>query len=92
MDLQLRVEVQGLTAGKQYNLYRYIFDAVTAQAGTTPVGTHVALAVPRAGFNGKRASATSAVSFTATGSTYAETLALRSDRVAVFRAVPVEAP
>ncbi len=92
MDLQLRVEVEGLTAGKKYNLYRYIFDAVTAQAGTTPVGTHVALAVPRAGFNGNRASATSAVTFTATGSTYAETLALRSDRIAVFRAVPVEAP
>jgi hypothetical protein len=52
----------------------------------------MALAVPRAGFNAHKAQATSAKAFVATGPTYSETVNLRSDQVAVFRAVPAEAP
>ena len=60
--------------------------------GVLPVGAGAALAVPRARFNAQSARATSAATFTATGASYSETFALRSDRVAVFRAVPADAP
>ena len=92
MDLELRVEVQGLVAGKRYKLYRYLFDGVKPVGGVLPVGAGAALAVPRARFTAQSARATSAATFTATGASYSETFALRSDRVAVFRAVPADAP
>lgn len=92
MDLQLRAEVVGLTPGKRYVLYRYVFDRVRAAAGKPAVGAHVALAVPRAGFNAAKARATAATAFTATGPSHVETVAARSDQVVVFRAVPADAP
>jgi hypothetical protein len=92
MDLQLRIDVEGLTAGKGYHLYRYVFDAVAPPAGLAPVGTNMALAVPHAKFNAQQALATSSQTFVATGPTYSEVFAVRSDQVAVFRAVPLEAP
>ncbi len=61
-------------------------------AGQAAVGANMALAVPRAGFNAHKAQATSAKAYVATGPTYSETVNLRSDQVAVFRAVPAEAP
>ncbi len=92
MTMHLRVEVHGLTAGNKYNLYRYEFDRVGSAAVPMPVGALAALAVPKSGFNAKRASATAATTFTATAGIYAETITLQSSRIVVFRAVPVEAP
>ena len=92
MDLELGIQVQGLTAGESYTLYRYVFDAVKPKGNASPVGTNVALAVPRSGFNAHKDAATSSITFVADGTTYTETMALRSDHVAVFRAVPVGAP
>lgn len=92
MDLELRAEVQGLSAGKSYTLYRYLFDGVKAAGNAKPVGTNVALPVPRASFNANKALASSARTFVADGPTHTETVALRSDHVIVFRAVPADAP
>lgn len=92
MDLQLRIDVEGLTAGTSYTLYRYVFDGVRPPAGASRVATNVALAVPRSHFNARSAQATSASRFVATGPSYSETVRLRSDQVAVFRAVPAGAP
>jgi hypothetical protein len=92
MDLQLRLDVDGLTPGKSYILYHYIFDGVKPPAGQPTVGGHVALAVPRKDLNAQQALATSSHTFVATGPTYSEGLALRSDKIAVFRVVPADAP
>lgn len=92
MDLQLRAEVLGLTAGKRYVLYRYVYDGVRAPAGKPAVGANVALPVPRGRFNAQRALATVVTPFTAAGPSYVESVAARSDQVVVFRAVPAEAP
>ena len=92
MDLQLKLEVQELTPGRSYNIYRYIFDGVKPPVGSAPVGASMALAVPRKAFNARKADATSMQSFTATGTTYTDHLSLRSDHVAVIRVVPSDAP
>jgi hypothetical protein len=92
MDLVLRLDVDGLTVGKTYTLYGYVFDSVKPPAGQPPVGTHVALPVPHKGFNAQKALATWTKTFKAESSTYTDTMALQSDHVAVFRAVPVDAP
>lgn len=92
MDLQLRLDITDLKPGHSYTLYSYVFDGVKSPPGQPPVGTHVALPVPRKAFHAQKALATSAKTFVAAGTTHTESVALRSDQVAVFRAVPDDAP
>ncbi|MGA3210996.1 MAG: hypothetical protein ABSD20_06785 [Terriglobales bacterium] len=84
--LTLQATVSGLTTGTAYNLYEYDFSTV---AGT---GAAAALAVPTANFNANKGMATYTTQFTATGSTYSQTVTRTSDQVVVFRAVPASAP
>jgi hypothetical protein len=82
----LGITVGGLTSGTAYNLYEYDFSSVTG------VGSAAALAVPVQDFNANAGMATHVTTFTATGSTFTETVITTSDKIVVFRCVPVSAP
>jgi hypothetical protein len=82
----LQATVSGLTPGVAYNLYEYEFSSVSG------AGSNAALAVPTADFNANAAMATSKTTFSATGSTFTQTITVTSDKVVVFRAVPASAP
>lgn len=85
-NVQLDVNVSGLTAGVAYNLYEYDFSSVAG------VGLAAALAVPVAEFNANANLATKVTTFTATSATYATSVTTTSDKVVVFRCVAVGAP
>lgn len=75
--LTLTVTVSGLKPGLDYRLYRY--DSFEA--------------VPESGFNAKASQASEVWNIRlASGSTYSLKESIRSDQVAVYRAVPVSAP
>jgi hypothetical protein len=82
----LQITVSGLTAGASYNLYEYEFSAIKG------VGSGAALAVPVENFNANANLATHVTAFTATGSTYQETITTTSGKIVVFRCVPTAAP
>ncbi len=85
-SLQLQVAVSGLTAGVAYNLYEYDFSSISG------VGREAALAVPVERFNANAGMATHVTTFTASSASYATTVTTTSDKIVVFRAVPVTAP
>jgi hypothetical protein len=82
----LQVAVSGLTPGVSYNLYEYEFSSVEGQ------GSAAALAVPVEDFNANAGLATSVTTFTAVSSTFQQTVTTTSDKIVVFRCVPVTAP
>jgi hypothetical protein len=85
----VQATVSGLTPGIAYNLYEYVIPSIS----TTKIGAEAALPVPIKDFNANAGLATSVTTFTATGSTYTQTLtSISSSDVVVFRAVPVDAP
>ena len=81
----LQVSVSGLTSGVTYNLYEYEFSSVEGE------GSAAALAVPVENFNANAGMATQVTTFTATGSIFTQTVTTTSDKVVVFRCVPVTA-
>jgi len=85
-NLELQVTVGGLVAGTAYNLYEYDFSAVAG------VGPAAALAVPADNFNAQADLATRVMTFTASSSTYSTSVTTTSDKIVVFRCVPVGAP
>jgi hypothetical protein len=85
-NLGLQVTVSGLVAGTAYNLYEYDFSAVAG------VGSAAALAVPVDNFNAQADLATRVTTFTASSSTYSTSVTTASDKIVVFRCVPVGAP
>jgi hypothetical protein len=85
-NLVLQATVSGLTPGVAYNLYEYAFSSVAG------LGSAAALAVPTQNFNANAALAARVTRFTATGSTFQQTVTTTSDKIIVFRAVPVSAP
>ena len=75
--LTLTATVYGLTAGVSYKVYEY--DSLAA--------------IPNAAFNAHASAAAQTFAFTATGSTYVlPPIAIESNQVAAFRAVPASAP
>jgi hypothetical protein len=82
----LQVTVSGLTPGVAYNLYEYEFSSVTGD------GSAAALAVPVQDFNANAGQATGVTKFTATGSSYAQTVTTTSDKIIAFRCVAASAP
>jgi hypothetical protein len=85
----VQATVSGLTPGVAYNLYEYVIPSIS----TTKIGSQAALPVPIKDFNAQASLATSVTTFTATSSTYTQTLnSISSSEVVVFRAVPVDAP
>jgi hypothetical protein len=82
----LQAAVSGLTPGVSYNLYEYQFSSVSG------AGSAAALAVPGSDFNANAGMATHVTTFTASGSTYAQSITTTSDQIVVFRYVPVSAP
>jgi hypothetical protein len=85
----LQVTVSGLTPGVAYNLYEYAAPSLS----TTKIGAAAALPVPIKDFNAHADQAASVTTFTATESTFTETIdSISSSEVVVFRAVPVNAP
>jgi len=85
-NFQLQVTVSGLTPGVGYNLYEYDFSSVSGE------GPQAALAVPTEDFNANASLATRVTTFTAASSTYTTSLTTTSDKIVVFRCVPVNAP
>jgi hypothetical protein len=84
MSITLQANVTGLTAGVDYQLYRYDF-------GARPL-PNAPLAVPTSDFNANAGLATQAIAFTASGPSHTTTVTTTSDRTIVFRAVPASAP
>jgi hypothetical protein len=82
----LQATVSGLKTGTSYNLYEYVLSSVQ---GT---GSGAALAVPVENFNANANLATHVTRFTAAGSTFQQTVTTTSDKIIVFRCVPVSAP
>jgi hypothetical protein len=82
----LQATVSGLTPGVSYNLYEYEFSSIQGD------GSGAALAVPVEDFNANAGMATHVTTFTATSSTFTQTVTTTSDKVVVFRCVPVSAP
>jgi len=82
----LQATVSGLTVGSKYNLYEYDFSSITGE------GMGAALAVPVEDFNANAGLATHITTFTATGSTYTQTVTTTSDKIVVFRSVAANAP
>jgi hypothetical protein len=82
----LQATVSGLTVGSKYNLYEYDFSSITGE------GMGAALAVPVEDFNANAGLATHITTFTATGSTYTQTVTTTSDKIVVFRSVPANGP
>jgi hypothetical protein len=82
----LQATVSGLTPGVSYNLYEYEFSSVSGE------GAAAALAVPTENFNAQANLATHVTRFTASSSTYTQTVTTTSDKIVVFRCVPVTAP
>ncbi len=85
-NLELQVTVSGLVPGAAYNLYEYDFSSVAG------VGAGAALAVPVDNFNAQADVATRVTTFTASSSTYSTSVTTTSDKIVVFRCVPVGAP
>ena len=85
-NFALQVTVSGLNAGNAYNLYEYDFSSVSG------VGADSALAVPTENFNANAGLATRVTTFMATSPTYTTSVTTTSDKIVVFRAVPVDAP
>lgn len=85
-NFALQATVSGLTPGVAYNLYEYAFSSVAG------LGSAAALAVPTQNFNANAALAARVTRFTATGSTFQQTVTTTSDKIIVFRCVPVSAP
>jgi hypothetical protein len=83
---ELQATVSGLTPAVSYNLYEYDFSSVRGEGRTA------ALAVPVESFNANAGLATHVTTFTAAGSTYTHTISTSSDKIVVFRCVPVSAP
>ena len=83
---QLQASVSGLTEGTSYNLYEYDFSSVTGD------GAAAALPVPVDNFNANAGLATHVTTFTASSSTFTQTITTSSDKIVVFRCVPVSAP
>jgi hypothetical protein len=85
----LQVTVSGLTPGVAYNLYEYVIPSISI----TKIGSEAALPVPVKDFNAQASLAANVTTFTATGSTYIQTIdAIPSSEIVAFRAVPVSAP
>jgi hypothetical protein len=82
----LQVSVSGLTPGIAYNLYEYEFSSVQGE------GSAAALPVPVQDFNANAGLATHVTTFTASHSTFGQTISTTSDKIVVFRCVPVSAP
>jgi len=82
----LKATVNGLQPGTAYNLYEYDFPSVQ---GT---GNAAALAVPVSDFNANASMATHITTFTASGSTYTQSVTKTSQTTVVFRCVAVTAP
>jgi hypothetical protein len=82
----LQATMSGLTPGTAYNLYEYEFSAVEGE------GSGAALAVPVENFNANARLASHVTNFTASGSTYTQTITISSDKIVVFRGVPASAP
>jgi hypothetical protein len=82
----LQVAVSGLTPGMPYNLYEYEFSSVEGE------GPAAALAVPVEDFNANASLASRVTTFTAVGSSFQQTITTTSDKIIVFRCVPVGAP
>jgi hypothetical protein len=82
----LQATVSGLTPGVAYNLYEYDFSSVTG------VGGAAALAVPVQNFNANAGLASHVTPFTATGSTFTQSITTASNEIVVFRCVPAGAP
>jgi hypothetical protein len=80
------VIVSGLTPGTSYNLYEYDFSSVTG------VGSAAALAVPVQNFNANAGLATHVTTFTAASSTFTQNVTTISDKIVIFRCVPISAP
>ena len=87
--LTLRVNVSGLSSGTAYNLYEYDF---TPDDNSYPTDRSAALPVPTGDFNSNARMASNVTHFTATESTYSQTVTKASNQIVVFRAVPVSAP
>jgi hypothetical protein len=85
-NFELQVTVSGLSAGVSYNLCEYDFSSVAG------VGSGAALAVPTEDFNANAGLATRVTTFTASSSTYTTSVTPTSDKIVVFRCVPVNAP
>lgn len=89
MLMTLRVTVSGLQKGRAYTLYEYDFPSLTG----ADTGAAAALAVPVEDYNANARLASSAVHFVADGPTFSvAAVTVDSSQVAVFRAVPAEAP
>ncbi len=86
INLQLEMTVGGLTPGTAYNLYEYDFASVSGE------GSGAALAVPTGNFNANANLATRVTTFTAASSSYSISVTTTSDKIVVFRCVPVGAP
>jgi hypothetical protein len=85
----LQVTVSGLTPGVAYNLYEYEIPSLPEIA----VGSQATLPVAVRDFNANANQATSVTTFTATNSTYSQTIPrISSSDILVFRSVPVTAP
>jgi hypothetical protein len=85
----LQATVSGLTPGVAYNLYEYVIPSLS----TTKIGSEAALPVPVKDFNAQASLAANVTTFTATSSTYTQTIdSIPSSEIVVFRAVPVSAP
>ena len=85
----LPLTVSGLTPGVLYNLYEFDFNGIAGP------GSAAALNVPtdRFNYNYKHSSAKpKRTQFTATKTTYSQTVTTTSDKIVVFRAVPASAP
>jgi hypothetical protein len=82
----LQVAVSGLTPGISYNLYEYEFSSVEGE------GSGAALAVPVRDFNANASLATHVTTFTAASPTFQQSVTTTSDKIVVFRCVPVNAP
>jgi hypothetical protein len=85
----LQATVSGLTPGVAYNLYEYVIPSISVDG----VGSEDALPVPVKDFNANAGLATHVTTFTATGSTFMQTIdSISSSEIVVFRAVPVSGP
>jgi hypothetical protein len=72
-----------------YNLYEYIIPSLSDKK----IGHDAALPVPVRDFNAHADQASNVTTFTATDSTYTQTIdEIPSSEVVVFRAVPVSGP
>jgi len=85
-NFQLDVTVRGLTPGVAYNLYEYDFSSVSG------MGSAAALRIPTSDFNANANLATSVTTFTASSPTYKTSVTTTSDKIVVFRSVPLGAP